>query len=126
MEPQVRISRRSVPQASKVRVMDITGDCLGTDKGDGQLLLDRILSAMKESNKVVVSFAGIAYVNYVFLSTALGGIYSHYLREEIEERIIFADIYEDGRRKIEKVLWLVGLFYEDEDEYMLHRNELID
>ena len=95
----------------------------GLTPDEGEIILQLLLKAFSNGEKVLLDFSGVEIMTTAFLNVAIGNLYSDYSSEQLKELLYFNDDLPDSiASKIKQVTTAAKKFYLNEDEF----NNIID
>lgn len=80
---------------STINISQITKSKRAISAADGDIVFDRIVSAFKNKEKVVLDFEGIELTITAFLNSSIGKLYSLYSSEDIKELLDIVNLPND-------------------------------
>ena len=110
-------------ELTTIRVNDYITLNKGLTPDEGEIILQLLLKAFANGEKVLLDFSGVEIMTTAFLNVAIGNLYSDYSSEQLKELLSFnEDLPDSIASKIKQVTDTAKKFYLDEDEF----NNIID
>ena len=98
--------------ALTIRVNEVVGHlCVASD--DGQLVHNRVAAALRERQRVVLSFLNVQSLTSAFLNAAIGQLYSSFTEEQIRAGVRIEDMEQDDLRLLQRVVETAKAYFKD-------------
>jgi hypothetical protein len=91
-------------ELTKIIISEIAGTGCCVAACDGHEVYNRIVTALADNKKVVLSFAEISDITPAFLNSAIGQLYGTFSAEFIESNLIFTDIPKEDEIILKRVI----------------------
>ena len=88
----------------ELSVFEIVGSGLCVASDDGQKVFARIAAAIREEQKVKVSFLNVSSLTSAFLNAAIGQLYGSFSAEEIRSKLAVKDMEPDDKELLKRVV----------------------
>ncbi len=90
----------------------------GLTPEEGEIILQLLLKAFSNGDKVLLDFSGVEIMTTAFLNVAIGNLYSDYSSDQLKELLSFNDDLPDSvAQKIKLVTDAAKSFYNDEEQF---------
>ena len=109
-----------------IRVFEIVGSGLCVASDDGQKVHDQIAIALREGQRLSISFHNVESLTSAFLNTAIGQLYGEFSEEEIRANISVADMSRDDLDLLKRVVDTAKLYFKDPDRFKKAREEALE
>ena len=103
--------------AARVAVAALVGSRFCVSIDDGELVHDKVLPLLKQGRHVVLSFQGVTDLISSFLNAAVGRLYGELDEAVIKDQLSFADLSEDDRHLIERVVENAKSYFANRDAH---------
>jgi hypothetical protein len=103
----------------ELSVFEIVGSGLCVASDDGQKVFARIAAAIREGQKVKVSFLNVSSLTSAFLNAAIGQLYGSFSAEEIRARLAVKDMESDDKVLLKRVVDTAKDYFKNPS---IHRN----
>ena len=113
MKPTVGIE---IPEAVGSRV------CVAAD--DGELLFEKIATAIEDGSKVRLSFKNVDTVTSAFLNTAIGQLFGSFSGEQIASLLEFSEVDEEDLFLLKRVLERARAYFSEPERLERLRREI--
>lgn len=101
----------------KIVVTEVIGDHLCIASEDGQKVYEQITAAFEEGKNVILSFKDIQESVPAFMDTAIGQLYKHFTKEQIQKKLRVVDIDADGADDIENAVYWTKEYLKDPEKF---------
>ena len=109
-----------------IKLNDLISCNKGITPDEGQPVYDKLISSLKEGQKVVLDFKGVEILTTAFLNVAIGYLYKDYTSEELRELLSFESLNDTTARRIKKVTDNAKEFYKNQEEFNQMVKEVLD
>lgn len=108
-----------------IRVYEVvgTGFCVASD--DGQKVHDQIAIALREGQKVNLSFHNVESLTSAFLNAAIGQLYGEFSEEQIKTSISVKDMSGDDLDLLKRVVDTAKQYFKDPERFKKAREEVL-
>jgi hypothetical protein len=98
-------------------ILEIVGSPLCVASDDGQKVYDRIAAALKEGQRVTVSFLNVTSLTSAFLNAAIGQLYGSFSEDEIRSKLKVTDVQPDDRALLKRVVDTAKEYFKDPERF---------
>lgn len=98
-------------------ILEIVGSPLCVASDDGQKVYDRIKAALKEGQRVTVSFLNVTSMTSAFLNAAIGQLYGSFTEDEIRSKLNVTDLQPDDRALLKRVVDTAKEYFKDPERF---------
>ncbi len=101
----------------KISLFEVVGSpfCVASD--DGQKIYDRLDTALKEDQEVVLSFHNVTALTGAFLSAAIGQLYGTFNEEKIQSLLKVEDAKPDDLRLLKSAVNNAKLYFKNPERF---------
>ena len=99
-------------EVTKINVSETAGENCCVAACDGQKIYDRTAAALRQNEKVELSFAGINDLTPAFLNSAIGQLYGTFPAEVVENNLWFSDLAEEDEAILKRVIERAKTYFE--------------
>ena len=100
-----------------ISLFEVVGDQLCVASGDGQKVYERLVSTLKQDQKVTLSFRNVTALTAAFLNTAVGQLYGTFSDEEIRSLLQVQDIESDDAALLKRVVETAKVYFKDPERF---------
>ena len=108
-----------------ISISEVVGGPICIDIDDGDRVRKRIVPALREGRRIVLSFAGVEMVIPAFLSSAIGQLYGEFSEEQVDSLMVVQDLPEGTRPTIETSRRWAKAYYRDPVAYLKAIHEIL-
>ena len=109
-----------------IRVFEVVGSALCVASDDGQKVHDQIAAALREGQKVQLSFLGVKSLTSAFLNAAVGQLYSKFSEDEVKNGLLVSDdIEQEDLDLLKRVVETAKEYFEDPEQVLNARREVL-
>lgn len=98
-------------------VFEIVGGPLCVASGDGQKVYDRLEVALREGQRVTLSFLNITTLTSAFLNAAIGQLYGKFSEEQVRSMLKVRDMAQDDLALLKRVVETAKKYFEDPSRF---------
>lgn len=109
-----------------IRVFEVVGSGLCVASDDGQKVHDQIAIALREGQKVHLSFYNVESLTSAFLNTAIGQLYGEFSEEQIKASISVKDMNRDDLDLLKRVVDIAKQYFKDPGRFKKAREEVLE
>lgn len=102
---------------SVLSIFEIVGGSLCVASSEGQKVYDRLAIALKEGQKVTLSFHNITALTSAFLNAAIGQLYGTFSEEQIRSLVNVQDMQPDDLALLKRVVETAKLYFKDPKKF---------
>lgn len=96
---------------------EIVGSPLCVASDDGQKVYERIAAAMREGQKVIVSFRNVTSVTSAFLNAAIGQLYDFFSADLIRAKLQVKDMVPEDLALLKRVVDTAKAYFKDPERF---------
>jgi len=108
-----------------LRIFELVGSSLCVASQDGQQVYDQIAVALRENQKVRLSFLNIKSLTSAFLNAAIGQVYGKFPEEQIRNSLSVADIERDDLVLLSRVVETAKQYFRSPRQFEAARQEIL-
>jgi len=109
-----------------IRVFEVVGSGLCVASDDGQKVHDQIAIALREGQKVDISFHNVESLTSAFLNTAIGQLYGDFSEDQIRASISVKDMSSDDLNLLKRVVDTAKLYFKDPERFKKIMDEALE
>ena len=115
-----------MPKDIRISLFEIVGSpfCVAFD--NGQKVYDRLATALRVNQKVVLSFRNVTALTGAFLNAAVGQLYGTFSEEKIRSLLKVEDAEQDDLALLNSVINNAKLYFKDPKRYDQAVREIMD
>ncbi len=106
-----------MPEELILSLYEIVGSPLCVASGDGQKVYTRLEAAIREGQKVTLSFRNVTALTSAFLNSAIGQLYGVFDQEQIGSLLGVADIQQDDLALLRRVVETAKQYFKDPSRF---------
>ncbi len=107
-------------------VFEVVGSGICVSSDDGQKVHDQIAAALREGEKVKLSFLNIESLTSAFLNAAVGQLYGAFSEETIKGSLSVADMEQEDLVLLKRVVETAKEYFSDPDRFKKAREEALE
>lgn len=109
-----------------IRIFEVVGSALCVASDDGQKVHDQIAAALREGQKVQLSFLGVKSLTSAFLNAAVGQLYSEFSEDAVKNGLLVSDdIEQEDLDLLKRVVETAKEYFEDPERILNARREVL-
>lgn len=106
-------------------IYEIVGSSLCVASEDGQKVYEQIATALKDDQKVRLSFRNVESLTSAFLNAAIGQLYGQFPEEKIRNGLSVDDIERDDLALLKRVIDTAKAYFQTPDFFDAARKEVL-
>jgi hypothetical protein len=108
-----------------LNIYELVGSSLFVASEDGQKVYEQIATALKDGQKVRLSFRNVESLTSAFLNAAIGQLYGKFPEEQIRNNLSLADIERDDLALLKRVIDTAKEYFRAPDSFDASRQEVL-
>ncbi|HLF90428.1 MAG TPA: STAS-like domain-containing protein [Anaerolineales bacterium] len=100
-----------------------TGLCVASE--DGQKVFEQIATALRDKQKIRLSFLNVESLTSAFLNAAVGQLYGQFSEEQIRQQLSVTNIEPDDLALLKRVIDTAKLYFSDPDNFEFVKQEVL-
>jgi len=108
-----------------LRIYEVVGSSLCVASQDGQKVFEQIQQALKDDQKVRLSFQNVESLTSAFLNAAVGQLYGVFPSELLKENLSAVDIEKDDLALLKRVIDTAKQYFQDPAVIEAVRREIL-
>ena len=108
-----------------LNIYEIVGTPLCVASDDGQKVHDQIAEALRQRQKVTLSFRNVSSLTSAFLNAAIGQLYGGFTEEEIRAALRVEDLEPDDRVLLKRVVDTAKNYFKAPGQFEAATRELL-
>ena len=81
----------------------------------GQRIYDQVLPVLEDNGTVTLDFAGVEMFASPFFNAAVGQLFKHFSKEDLEKRLHIKNLSETGLTVLQRVAENAAVYYKNKD-----------
>ena len=106
-------------------IYEIVGSSLCVASEDGLKVYEQIATALKDGQKVRLSFRNVESLTSAFLNAAIGQLYGQFPEEKIRDSLSVADIESDDLALLKRVIDTARVYFHAPNAFDAARQEVL-
>lgn len=107
-----------------IRIYEVIGTPLAVASDDGQMVHYLVAKALREGQKVKLSFYNLESLTSAFLNAAIGQLYGAFGEEQIRRHLSVTDIYPDDALLLRRVVERAKEYFNDPERFKVAVQEV--
>jgi len=96
---------------------EIVGSPLCVASDDGQKVYERIATALRDEQKVIVSFHNVTSLTSAFLNAAIGQLYGSFSADQIRAKLQVKDMVAEDLALLKRVVDTAKAYFKDPERF---------
>ena len=106
-------------------IYEIVGSSLCISSEDGQKVFEQIATALRDGQKILLSFRNVESLTSAFLNAAIGQLYGQFPEEQIRDNLSVGDIERDDLALLKRVIDTAKVYFQTPDAFEAARQEVL-